>query len=120
MKYRFKIISLAVIICSLSSCQKFLDLKPDKKQVVPATLEDCQALLNSVNVLGSGFPEAIEISSDDYYVTFETWQRQVSTQREPYLWQTDAQIRPANWNSPYNKVLVANQVIEVLDKIKRT
>lgn len=102
----------------MGSCKKFLDVKPDKKQVVPVSLEDCQALLNNVDIIGAGFPVAAEISSDDYYLTFDRWNTLIPQNREPYLWQTDANILSSEWAAPYNRILVANQILETLGKIK--
>lgn len=107
---------LAVMIC-LNSCKKFLDVKPDKKQVIPGTLEDCRSLLNS-QFLGGGYPVAAEISSDDYYLTFNNWNALLPSNREPYLWQSDANISFGEWSAPYERILVANQVLETLSDIK--
>lgn len=108
---------LAILIC-FNSCKKFLDVKPDKKQVVPVSLADCQALLNNVDILGAGYPVSAEISSDDYYLTFENWNALIAQNREPYLWQANANNLYSEWSAPYNRILVANQVLETLNNIK--
>lgn len=120
MKSIIKIIPLIVVVCWLSSCQKFLDERPDKTQVIPQTLEDCQALLNAVDILGSGYPVSGEISSDDFYLLPATWQTLTPDRREPYLWRADANVIFSDWSNPYNRILVANQVIETLEDIKPT
>lgn len=117
MKSVNKILLFLAIITSLSSCKKFLDVKPDKKQVVPVTIQDCQALLNNTDILGAGFPASAEISSDDYYLTFARWNILTPQNREPYLWQTNASLLFSEWASPYNRILIANQVLETLENI---
>lgn len=106
------------ILCIFSSCEDYLDLKPDKKQVVPATLKDAQSLLNNVDILSGAFPAPIEISADDYYLTSEVWNSQQPWDREAYIWQEDANIFHTAWSTSYNKVLVANQVLAILEGIQ--
>lgn len=120
MKDIIKYIVLATVICFSFSCKKYLDLKPDKTQVVPSTLEDCQALLNNVRVIGQGYPSVGEISSDDYYLLDNDWATLAQNEREPYLWLNRASVGLSEWSGPYNRILVANQVLEVIDKIKPT
>lgn len=116
MNYTYKItLFLAVMIC-LTACKKFLDVKPDKKQVIPASLEDCRALLNS-DILGKGYPVSSEISSDDYYLTSANWNALTPQNREPYLWESNANISLFEWSAPYERILVANQVLETLSGI---
>lgn len=110
------ILFLAIIFC-LGSCKKFLDVKPDKKQVVPVSLEDCRAILNNVGLLGASYPVASEISSDDYYLTYTRWNALTPQNREPYLWLADANILTDEWSAPYRNILMVNQVLETLANI---
>lgn len=117
MKTLYKTLLLILLISSLGSCKKYLDLKPDKKQVIPESLQDCQALLNHVELLSGAYPRAGEISSDDYTLTFPVWNAQRSQDREAYIWRSDANIDISNWSGPYENILVANQVLETLASI---
>lgn len=114
-----KLISCIFLIFCLG-CKKYLDLKPDKNQAVPATLKDCQSLLNNAGVLGPGFPFQGEISSDDFYLLPQAYNTLAPQFRDPYIWKSDAQIFSSAWSNPYNKVLVANQVLAVLSDITPT
>ncbi|SDM22052.1 SusD family protein [Pedobacter steynii] len=105
-------------VCILSACKKFLDVKPDKKQVIPVSLEDCQALLNNVDILPIG-PISGETSSDDYYLTDANWNLLIPQNKEPYIWQSNANVNITDWSGPYQKILVANQVLETLKDINR-
>ncbi|AOM75951.1 RagB/SusD family nutrient uptake outer membrane protein [Pedobacter steynii] len=113
-------IFIVMILFSLNSCQKYLDLKPDKKQVIPASLRDCQSLLNNVTLLSNTYPLGIEVSSDDYILTFPVWNSINQNDKEAYVWQTDANINVSNWFSPYSTILVTNQILETLGEITPT
>lgn len=118
MKNIIKTTLISISICFCCSCQKYLDLKPDKSQVIPTTLDDCQALLNNAGVLYNAFPSSVELVSDDYYLSSNNWQMLTPDRRYPYIWQADSEINYGDWSGPYNRVLVANQVLEVLSTIK--
>ncbi|WP_316743273.1 RagB/SusD family nutrient uptake outer membrane protein [Pedobacter antarcticus] len=120
MKNIIKCLLLASLACFSLSCEKYLDLKPDKSQVVPTTLDDCQALLNNVRVIGQGYPSVGEISSDDYYLPDNDWATLALNEREPYLWLNKAEVGFSEWSSPYNCILIANQVLSVINKINPT
>lgn len=118
MKIIYQTILLVAVFFCLGSCKKYLDVKPDKKQTTPATLQDCQALLNNVIQLGASYPRAIEASSDDYALTYAIWNSLQPSDREPYVWQSDANVLSVNWSAPYTSILIANQVLETLGEIE--
>ncbi|MEN5197038.1 RagB/SusD family nutrient uptake outer membrane protein [Sphingobacterium faecium] len=110
----YVILGLGII---LSSCERYLDLKPDKSQVIPASLQDCQALLNS-SLNEAFFPQAIEISSDDYVLNTDGFQEMILEDRQTAVWQVNAQVQFGNWSGPYNRIQVANQILSTLSKIE--
>lgn len=116
MKFKYQIITLLAIVICLGSCEKYLDEKSDKKQVIPATLLDCQAILNN-GLLKSSYPRGGEASTDDYTLTLQNWNRLQAWDREAYIWQSDANLVFVDWSGPYTCVLAANQVLETLEKI---
>lgn len=120
MKILGKTIFLLSILFCFSSCEKYLDEKPDKKQVIPLSVGDCQAMLNNVELLSGRYPSAAEGSTDDYTLTFPVWSARQPWEREIYLWQSDANASIGDWSAPYNNILVANQVLETLGKITPT
>lgn len=117
MKILHKILLFVIIIPCIASCKKYLDTKPDKKQVIPLSLQDCQALLNHVSLLSTACPRSGELSTDDYTLTFSVWDALASADKEPYIWQSDANIIVSDWSRPYENILVANQVLETLTSI---
>ena len=79
-------IGLALCVLVVSSCNKFLEKKPDIKMTIPKTLQDADLLLNDYAALNSGYPIWGEIGSDDYYLTKARWEGLSNVdQRNAYL-----------------------------------
>ncbi|MEN5380804.1 RagB/SusD family nutrient uptake outer membrane protein, partial [Sphingobacterium kitahiroshimense] len=100
------------------SCSDFLDLKPDKKMVVPELLEDCELLLNDYSTMNSGFPSLGEVASDNYYLTTASWQA-ISTldERNTYVWNDAVMNTATSWQTTYKVIYQSNQVLETLSGI---
>ncbi|QEC51502.1 SusD-like starch-binding protein associating with outer membrane [Anseongella ginsenosidimutans] len=100
----------------LVSCKEYLDVKPDKKLVVPVTLQDMQAILNNVNLLNVNYPSIGETAADDYYLTYEDWAAlRIGEDQSTYIW-GDMAPRLAQWNAPYKCIFTANLVLETIEK----
>src|SRR5690348_16068442 len=89
----------------LAGCSKasFLDKKPNTQLVVPTTLTDCQTLLDDQIVMQET-PELGELSSDNYYVSYNTWQLLTARPQNAYIWAEDiydGQGKVPDWNLPY-------------------
>lgn len=109
-----------VIAFLLTSCSTdFLEMRRDKQQVIPQELRDFQAvldrreILNARSIAGMG-----EIGTDDFYMTDQNW----NTISQPwiknaYIWSEDIfeQEQSALWNYSFEKILLANLVIEGID-----
>jgi tetratricopeptide (TPR) repeat protein len=115
------IIFCLLLLISGISCKKFLDEKPDKKLVVPATLRDLQALLDYYNFMSQLDPAVDELSADNYYLLTSTWQATLKeTERRAYVWGEDIFEPNGNdWSNLYRKVYYANKVLEVIESIER-
>lgn len=110
-------IGLAVCVLVVSSCNKFLEKKPDIKMTIPKTLQDADLLLNDYAALNSGYPIWGEIGSDDYYLTKARWEGLSNVdQRNAYLWADLPYTDVTQWQRPYKTVYIANQAIEVSAK----
>ena len=120
---KLKYYHLFILLALLISCEKdFLSIKSDKSLVVPATLQDFQALLNNADVMNVGMPNLGEISADDYYLKYDTW-NMLSQPKEKngYIWAKDIYEGTntfGDWIDRYQQVFYANNVLEGLDKIK--
>ncbi|MCE7057585.1 RagB/SusD family nutrient uptake outer membrane protein [Algoriphagus sp. AGSA1] len=100
------------------SCSEFLDAKPNQALVVPASLDDFQALLDAEQRGMNSFPIIGMISSDDLVFGEGLIQRLSFNLTATYFWEKElymADDSDANWSSPYNKISYANVVLDGLN-----
>jgi len=110
-----------IFISVFYGCQdNFLDLKRDKKQVVPSSLKDYQAMLDNTAIFNSDASTRLAvISSDNYFLTRDRWTALSSAEeRNGYIWAKDIfeGIESPDWNQAYQRILYANLVLEGLEK----
>lgn len=102
----------------MSSCKKYLDFPQDKKQIIPSTLKDCQALLDDYTTMNASYPSDGEGATDNLYLEGATWQILANKEdRDNYIWDAQGKHLVTQWHSPYQVVYNANLVLETLDKI---
>ncbi|MDO6433312.1 RagB/SusD family nutrient uptake outer membrane protein [Flavitalea sp. BT771] len=110
-------------VFSLCGCNKsFLDKLPSTALVVPSTLADYQQLLDNTLVM-TGTPLLGEVSADNFYLPYNTWQALDSRERNAYVWAADlygGQGQVDDWDIPYQQVFYANVVLEGLAAIPVT
>ncbi|WP_192822766.1 RagB/SusD family nutrient uptake outer membrane protein [Rufibacter sp. LB8] len=114
---------LLLCLSLLGGCQDFLEEKPDRQLVVPSTLRDLQALLDNHNLITAGFPNAPEISADNYYLTDTDWAALSREEnRRMYIWAKDGVFAPGtnDWSYLYRPVYYANTVLEHVAGMPRT
>lgn len=123
----YKLYIAGVMICFLLSqygCKKFLDEKYNKKQVVPTTIEDFQAIMDFSGTINLSTPSSGEVSTNDYFVTNERWAALAADgQRRMYTWEKDDLYSndPYNdWMYVYQSVYSCNTVLLGLGNISRT
>ncbi|HVU53546.1 MAG TPA: RagB/SusD family nutrient uptake outer membrane protein [Puia sp.] len=113
---------LLMTAAAISGCSKssFLDKKPDTRLVVPASVADFQALLDDQYVMQET-PELGELSTDDYYITYSSWQSfKTAKSQNAYTWAKDiynGQHLIYDWNDPYQQVFYANVVLDGLKRM---
>lgn len=120
-----KIILLLISVIVFDSCEGFLDVKPNKRTVVPQTLKDLQALLDNTSVMNqSATPSLGEISAGDFWVSLEDWRSCPVEERNTYTWQRDifeiTNNAPADWFSPYQQITYSNVALEQVSAISPT
>lgn len=101
---------------------KFLDEKPRSDLFVPTTLEDFQLLLDNETIMNET-PVLGEVSSDNFYTTFNFWQTITVKEQYGYIWAPDIYKGEGNvgdWNLPYQQVFTANVILEGLQKLSVT
>src|SRR5689334_2992882 len=93
MKTRIYFTLLGVVLSTvfLVSCgDEFLEKKPDKSLVIPATLDDFQALLDNADRVMNVTPMIGMIASDDAFTTDAGWKGLITaTERNCYIWADD-------------------------------
>ena len=119
MKKLIQIGACFCVITLLASCGKeFLDVRRDKKQVVPATLFDYDAILNNVPVINQHACYQLNvIGGDEFYVEDNVWDLlNYPDQKNAYIWADDVYegVEVDNWDYGYEKILYANTVLDGL------
>ncbi|WP_057936059.1 RagB/SusD family nutrient uptake outer membrane protein [Algoriphagus resistens] len=112
------ILWMTALIC-FSSCQEYLDEKPEKSILVPSSAGDVQALLDYYPNLNQNSLLTF-IISDDWETTEENWDGLSPWEQNAYLWKTEI-FEPNTLSTDYirihNQIFTANVCLEVLDKL---
>jgi hypothetical protein len=118
-KYKRIVWSIALLMFLLAGCKKYLDVRSDSKLVIPQTLPDLQALLDTYTKINRTDIGAGEISADDYYVRDQEYNGVVVNQRRLYTWEKDNVFAEGtnDWANAYDKVYIANTVLDNLKTI---
>lgn len=117
------VILIGVVLLGCSCGNNFLDVKPDKKINIPSEIRDFEALLNNTDIHNLTLPTIGEISSDDYYLSFDQWSSILyPIESNGHIWANDlfGNVEPLTgfgWLPPYRQVLYANMALEGLDNI---
>jgi hypothetical protein len=134
MKFENKTIangSLAMLMIffslAIGSCKKeWLDVKPNKLLIVPSKITDFQAILDNnadQSLFNVNQPALGETGSDDYYVSYDSWQSfYLAQDRNAYIWSKDFYNGEPGfeWNTAYSRILAANIVLDGIEKISKT
>ncbi|MCD2424392.1 RagB/SusD family nutrient uptake outer membrane protein [Niabella pedocola] len=123
MKKNLKYLGLLSLLLALISCQKFLDAKPDQSLVIPSSLQDFQALLDDYIRVNQNDASAGLRSSDDYYLTYESWQAIAAPEdRNMYIWGKDNLFDKNNnndWSYTFDNIQRANIILEGMNKTEQ-
>jgi tetratricopeptide (TPR) repeat protein len=107
-----------IVVFLHGSCKEYLDYKPNIKMAIPKTLEDAELLLNNYSDMNTGYPHQREISSDDYFLTYNNWLAMTEIDhRNLYCWNNEPLTDVMPWQGSYKVVYIANQVIDLLGKL---
>lgn len=111
---------IAMFLGFVSCDEAYLDIKPDKKMVVPESLSDVRAILDNA-AMNQSVPSIGEVAADDYFVETEVWTAitEVSS-KNAYIWMDDVlNVYESNeWSMAYKDILYMNTALETLDKIR--
>lgn len=120
MKNYYILLLLSTVL--LFSCKKWLDIKSNLSDVTPGTLEDYQAMADNDAIINTGTPGLALNSSDNFYVTYTTWQSLNATGRNCYTWTAEVYegASPQDWSWPYKSLEMANIILEGIASIPVT
>ncbi|SKB40373.1 RagB/SusD family nutrient uptake outer membrane protein [Daejeonella lutea] len=122
MKIKYSLIIL--LSCLSISCEKYLEVKPDKKLAVPSdNLSNLKLLLDDTNTMNQQVPALGEAASDNIFIRdtqFDPVAQVSITSVNSYLWQSDVFNDKArnDWALPYAVIINTNLVLEGTDKIQ--
>lgn len=117
----FNTILVIMFFSTFVSCGKeFLDVKRNADQVVPATIEDYQALLDNIGRMNQF--QSYELSlvgADEYTISEDLWRNGLkgtySYFKDAYIWADDVfkENESKDWNRAYERILYANMALDV-------
>ncbi|RYY59912.1 MAG: RagB/SusD family nutrient uptake outer membrane protein [Chitinophagaceae bacterium] len=119
-KKTIQLLFIVPLLLAFVSCKKYLDLRPDKKLTVPASLADLQALLDNKNVMNYNSPNYDIFSSDEYIANDAIYQGFSLNQRKAWVWENFEYLYPNDWAKTYDPVYYCNVVLTQLEDIDRT
>lgn len=111
------IISALVFFC----CNKNANLEENPFSNVhePRSLPELQELLDN-NLVFNEAPSIGEVSADNYYFPYSSWQTLTQKDQSIYIWASDIFMGIggiADWNKPYEQIFYANVILQSLSKI---
>lgn len=117
----FRLLMTLIIFATLTSCdEEWLDVKRDRSLIVPQTLKDMRLLLRHESLLSRDYISLLTVSSENFYVPIELFNARSPLERNAYLWKDiiyEGQTTIGDWDNSYAQVLIANVVLEGLEKI---
>ena len=115
-KYILNLVLL--ILGGLTSCEGFLDEKPDKAILVPDSVEEYEAIIDNYDRINSTPPLPF-IYADDYWTSDANWLRFLPWQQNAYSWSTDPYLPgdiPQDYFTMYRKIFSSNVVLDKLSQ----
>jgi tetratricopeptide (TPR) repeat protein len=124
MKKKYAVIAMALLmINSLLSCRKYLDIVENSNYVSLKTANDCQLLLDDYGTMNSSYPYDMLLSSDDYFIADKDYANVAQDLESAALcrWDKNASRASADvaWQTPYKRVFEANLVLEQVVKLRK-
>jgi len=117
-KYMILLATLALFSCKKQD--KWLDVKSNKADIVPVTLDDFQALMDNDAVMNANYPGLGLLASDNYFLTYAFWQSLQPRERNAFLWKPDIYEgdRCPDWEYEYKRIEYANIALEGINNVK--
>jgi hypothetical protein len=114
-----------IFVTALFSCKKeWLEAKPNKQLVVPASAADYQALLNNTALMNTSLAALGTLSDDNYYLSATAYKALTTQERNAYTWADTEGFYSGNassdWLNGYNRILRTNIVLDGLEQLSST
>lgn len=116
MKNYFWILILASFCIS---CEKYLDVKSDAKQIVPSTLQDFQYLMDNAADMNNTTPGYGCSSADNYFLTDVSYNSKSVFFQNVYKWSPYPYKFQNDWSFCYKAIYNVNLILERLSLVKR-
>lgn len=118
-----KLILTLLLPLMLSGCaEDFLEIRRDKRQVIPTTIADCQSILDNTTIMNLSSSLTLNvIGGEEYTVTNDVWDLlTANTQKNAYIWKADIfeGAESDDWNNGYKKIFYANTALDRLNRIE--
>lgn len=127
-----KTITLTAILYTFAlflfpSCSKdWFDLKSNKNQTIPTTLEDLELLMDDYQTISSNTSALVELSADGHHVLESAWPTylvdnpEYNSSTNAYTWSFNRPfIEVADWNLAFKKIFICNLVLHNIEKLSR-
>lgn len=115
-RYASSSIILIALLFAILGCEKYLDVKPNKKIATPSLLSDLDGMLNYYNSINGKYPSAGEVSADNYTLSDVNWASSAELHRNYYTWQKYDVTSP-DYSGSYVNILTANIILETLPQL---
>ena len=111
----FVIVALLFVACH----KEWLDIKRDKKQVVPATLNDLEALINNTQIHNDRMPYLPELASGDFHLADSRVEGLNALLKGSYLWTADDNDGASiiDWDYRHEQIFYDNIALEGLQRL---
>ncbi|WP_313157493.1 RagB/SusD family nutrient uptake outer membrane protein [Sphingobacterium multivorum] len=108
-------ILLAVIgLLGMSSCNNFLDVKPESSLALVETVDDYLAVVQNETRMNANYPFSYDYASDFFYLSEQNIDALDETGRYAYLWIAEP-CHANNWNQNYARIYDTNVVLQGID-----
>ncbi|MBO9202951.1 MULTISPECIES: RagB/SusD family nutrient uptake outer membrane protein [Niastella] len=120
---KYKLLLFVLVSMITVSCKKgWIEIKSNKSLDTPNTVEDFQALLDYTTNMNENRPSIGEVSADNYYVPYTSWQTWTPYNKSAYMWNADiynnSTTDNVNWNYSYRQVFYSNIVLDGIDDVE--
>lgn len=107
----FKMLLLFAAVFIISSCNHYLDVKPNLNLATPTTVKGLQALLDNERYVVQSYPASGDLASDYFYLEYPDWAGLgMQYHRGTYIWNEQGALM-TEWTSQFERILTFNIIL---------